>query len=351
MRIGWLVACQAVGIVLADWALVSRPLAYGAGALALAAACVCPRKRALCACVLAACAGAAGLATQLDVARRAQHWAGASGRFEATLEVLAATPWGWRAELGDVVSLEPPQRRVPGRVRLTGELPAPGVAAFAERSVGERLRASLRLRAIGGLRNPGRPDPRVAAQRAGVGLTARLEHPALHVALASGSMAPVHALRTRIAQRLIAAGEGGALLAALAVGERGQVAQATRDAFAALGASHLLAVSGLHLGLVAMLSFGAFRRVLVRLPHATQTRDVRVAALGAAIAFALGYALLSGWGVPVRRALVLLFALGVGLARGRPGERLAPIWCAAGWVLATEPHALFSAGGAAFLRG
>ena len=114
--------------------------------------------------------------------------------------MLVTTPWGWRAELGDVVSLEPPYRRVPGRVRLTGERPPAGVAAFTERGVGERLRASLRLRAIGGLRNPGRADPRVDAQRAGIGLTARLEHPALHVGLASGSLAPVHALRARLAQ-------------------------------------------------------------------------------------------------------------------------------------------------------
>lgn len=335
---------HAAGILFANYFPVSRPLAYALGSLAIAAACVWPRARMLCACGLIACAGAMNLGFQLGAATRAASWAGQHGTAEATLTALERTHWGWRAQLADVVWLGGASERVPSSIRLSGEREVEGVASFGRHRVGDRVRAALRLRAIGGLRNPGRPDPRTAPERAGVGLSARLEHPALHVRIAGGRLAWLHDLRARLAGQLVAAGSGGPLLAALAVGERGQVPQEMRDAFAALGASHLLAVSGLHLGLVAVLSFAALRRGLVALPGWDQARDPRGFALLGASAVALIYALLSGWGVPVRRALVLIFALGVCVARGRATARLAPIWCAALWLLASEPHALFSAG-------
>lgn len=296
------------------------------------------------ACLVAASAGAAALAGQLEAARSAQAWAGGERVVEARVEALERTPWGWWATLSAVVAVDRGSEPLPGRIRLAGDPTPAGLPRFEDALPGDRVRARLRLRAQAGLRNPGGRDADAAARRAGQGLGARLVHPALHVRLASGRLERLHALRARLARELSGAGAGGPLLAALAVGARGALRAETREAFAALGVSHLLAVSGLHLALVAALVFAGLRRALVRWSALARARDTRLAALAGACGAGLGYALLAGWGVPVRRALVLLLALGAAWLRGRPTARLAPLWLAALWILAAEPDALFVAG-------
>src|SRR5690606_11643817 len=56
------------------------------------------------------------------------------------------------------------------------------------------------------------------------------------------------------------------------------------------------------------------------------------------------YALLAGFGVPVRRALMLLFGVALALGARRPAPRGAPLVAAALLVLAFEPAALFDLG-------
>ena len=102
-----------------------------------------------------------------------------------------------------------------------------------------------------------------------------------------------------------------------------------RRAFARLGLSHLLAVSGLHLALGAALFYGLARRALACLPPLVVRMDVRLAALALAVAAAGAQALMSGWGVPVRRAFVLLLAMAFAVGRGRPARRVEPLALAA----------------------
>jgi competence protein ComEC len=154
----------------------------------------------------------------------------------------------------------------------------------------------------------------------------------------------LHRRRAALAKRLIGAGRGGGLLAALAVGDRRALGEDTRAAFRRLGLSHLLAVSGLHLAMVSGLTFAAARAIAVRSVAVAARWDARVVALAPAVLAAVLYALLSGWGVPVRRALVFLLAVALAVARGRPGLRGQPLAAAAMGVLAFEPQALFSPG-------
>ena len=76
----------------------------------------------------------------------------------------------------------------------------------------------------------------------------------------------VHAFRADATERLLGLGEGGALLAALALGDRGGLGALRRDQFRLLGLTHLLSVSGLHLVLAGALVFGVARRALRRVP-------------------------------------------------------------------------------------
>jgi competence protein ComEC len=344
-----LAASHAFGIWLADRTALTCVAALVCCAASLGAGITCrrPRWRAACAALAALFAGALALGAQLERAARHRPLRPVARCVEGTVARVARFPTWMRVDLARVAATDvgPP---VPERVRVHGSRSPPGVAALEAALPGERLRACLRLRAPSALRNPGGRDGTRAIARAGIGALAGLAHPALHVRVpAREGLRPliaVHRARRRAAARLSAAGEGGALLRALGLGDREGLDEEARAAFASLGVAHLLAVSGLHLALVAALAYALAGRLLRRSAALAARFDTRLLALFAAFAAAFVYAVASGFGVPARRALVLLAAVAIALARDRPTRRLAPLSAAALLVLALEPQALFEAG-------
>lgn len=112
-------------------------------------------------------------------------------------------------------------------------------------------------------------------------------------------------------------GEGRALLRALILGQRGEIPADLREAFGGLGVAHLLAISGLHLGLVWGLAYGLLRLLLTVWPAlALRAPAPQLAASGAMLP-ALGYAALAGWSTPTLRALIMAGAVTLALALGR----------------------------------
>jgi len=340
-----------LGIALADRGVSSPAAAWVVGAAALlcgGTATRRPRVRWAAALLTAAAAGALGLGERLEAASRARP----EGTVECTLEgtVRAVARWenGFRVDLGDVVAVGRRDPPVPERVRLYGEPTPAGLPALERQLPGARVRARVRLRAPHELRNPGARSRTRDLERAGIGAQGRLVHPALFVRMPEREgprpLAWLHARRAAWSERMAAAGAGAGLLRALALGDRQGLSQAQRDAFARLGIAHILAVSGLHLALVASLFFAAARWTLGRSAALAARRDTRFLALAAGVAAAATYALLSGWGVPVRRALVLLLGVALAVASGRPRAALPPLAAAAIAVLAFEPQALFLAG-------
>lgn len=304
--------------------------------------------------LLAVASGALALGSRLDDARRARPAATEERVVEGTVAAVSRGSVGSAStvDLEDIAVAggeAPPLRRL--RVYADGADAEADGETLADTRPGARIRAALRLRPAGGPRNPGGRDVRRALERAGIGCVGRPLHPALQVQRADGSagsgaaLGPaLEAARLDIARRLTAAGPGGALLAALAVGAPAGLPPGTRDAFARLGLAHLLAVSGLHVGLVAMLAFGVARAALARSARLAARGDVRPAALALAVVGAGLYALLAGWGVPVRRATVLAGALALAFVRSRPALRAEPLAAAALWVLVSAPEALFQPG-------
>jgi len=340
-----LLAAYVAGILLADRGALGPDAALTAGALGLAVAALTRgrgRGRFAAALLATACAGAFHLGVALEAADRAPP-----GPVEATVDarVVGAlrTPHWTRLDLAGARSPLADDPPVPRRIRVYVR-PGEG-GALVGAVPGEEVRARLRLRPAGGLRNPGAGDPEAPRRRRGIAAVASPVHPTLTARLdAGGPGAALQRLRARTAGRLQERGPGGALLAALALGDRGGLDPSHRDAFARLGAAHLLAVSGLHLALVAGAIYAAARRLAARIPALAARRDARELAVAAALVAAAGYALAAGWGVPVRRALLLLIALGVAILRGRPAARSHPLLAAALVILALEPSALFSPG-------
>jgi competence protein ComEC len=135
-----------------------------------------------------------------------------------------------------------------------------------------------------------------------------------------------------------------ALVAALTIGDRSGIKREVWDRLARTGTSHLFAISGLHIGIVAgliyLLLFRGWRRcggLALRLPaqHA--------GAIGALIA-AAGYAMLAGFALPTQRALIMLLVFfGAQLLR-RMQRPFRSLLLALAVVLALDPGAVLSAG-------
>jgi competence protein ComEC len=346
-----LAAAQAAGILLADRVGIGREIALSVALFALLLGLVAKgsaRLRAASAMIVFFFAGAVALETRLDAAR----FAPSGGVVEATIEGRVARvgrqlDWMW-VELGRVRNPDPAGAALPRGVRIQGPPTPPALPSLESHLVGERIRARVRLKPPRALQNPGSRDRTRSLTRRGIGAIGHLVHPALHVEIEASNAAPPREFLERVradgSRNLRAAGPGGGLLAALSLGDRSGLSPQVRDTLVRLGLSHLIAVSGLHLTLIAALAYAAGRLALTRLAVVGERSDPRRLSILVAVGFAAAYALLSGWGVPVRRALVFLIAVAVGFARRRPGFRGQPLALAAIIVLAFEPGALFEAG-------
>ena len=128
---------------------------------------------------------------------------------------------------------------------------------------------------------------------------------------------PAHAgllsrLRDHIAGRVRAVlpGPTGAIAAALLTGLSAAIPPADRTAFADAGLAHLLAIAGLHIGIVMGLALALSRTLLLTSERVALFWPVRQISAVCALLAGLGYLALTGVHVPTLRAFVMA-ALGV----------------------------------------
>ncbi len=149
-------------------------------------------------------------------------------------------------------------------------------------------------------------------------------------------------LRTEMSRRIIAVlpGSTGGVASALITGKRGAISEEVKQAFRQSGLQHLLAIAGLHLGLVGGFVFFAVRGGLALIPWVALRYPIKKIAAGATLAVLTCYLLLSGAAIPTERAFVmngLVFAA-ILIDRLRISMRICAL--AAALVLAIEPESL-----------
>ncbi len=138
---------------------------------------------------------------------------------------------------------------------------------------------------------------------------------------------PLHGLqrtRERIAQNLISTLNGHPetpLLLAMVVGDQGLISPSDRELFNATGIAHLVAISGLHITLFALLAGGFGTWIWKRMPSACLWVPAHVAGAAVGLVIALLYAGIAGWGLPAQRTVFMLLALFIGtLRQGQPNS-------------------------------
>lgn len=172
---------------------------------------------------------------------------------------------------------------------------------------GQCWKLQVKLRGPRGLVNPGGFDFERHAVAQGIAATGYVSGPAV----ACGEHASLHALRASIAadaDRYLEPGTVRAVLKALAIGDTRELSDADWDLFRATGTTHLIAISGLHVGLAAGMGALLFWLVYQLLPGlALRVPRPLAMALGALLA-AAGYSALAGFALPTQRTLVSLAA-------------------------------------------
>jgi len=121
---------------------------------------------------------------------------------------------------------------------------------------------------------------------------------------------------------------------ALLLGERQRLDSEETREFFETGSVHILSISGLHVAILAMALFAAYRSGLWR----------RKLALAAIALVVVSYALVIDADAPAVRATVMVLALCLALARGRPVATFNVLAAAALLVVAMNPADLFRAG-------
>lgn len=122
----------------------------------------------------------------------------------------------------------------------------------------------------------------------------------------------IEQIRRAIGANISAAltGADAALASALVIGERGQISDTDRDALRDAGLAHLLAISGLHIGIVGGFVFWGLRAALALVPALAVRYPIKKWAAMTALACALVYMLIAGATPPTQRAF-LMIAIGL----------------------------------------
>ncbi|MGH8456910.1 MAG: DNA internalization-related competence protein ComEC/Rec2, partial [Stenotrophobium sp.] len=209
---------------------------------------------------------------------------------------------------------------------------------------GECWRMKLRLRTPHGSSNPGGFDYEGWLFRQGIGATATVREAQL--CSDHGGYALLKARQSLLDQFHLWLPEHPmlGLFTALTLGDQSAISGADWDVFRVTGTTHLVAISGFNIAIIASFAFFLFRWLWSLWPRLCLLLPAQKAGMLAAALLAFIYALLAGWEPPVQRAALMLLFVAAAAWSGRihrPSRVLALAWLA---ILLLDPLAVLAPG-------
>ncbi|WP_209599554.1 ComEC/Rec2 family competence protein [Ruegeria sp. HKCCSA071] len=242
-----------------------------------------------------------------------------------------------QVRVGDV-----PQERRPQRIRLSVH------GATGPFAPGQRIMTTAHLSPPQGPVEPGGFDFRRHAWFQGLGAVGYTRVPVLRIAPAKAGIDGVRitAIRMAISHQVkqVLPGEIGGFAAAVTTGDRSGMGQETLLSLRASNLAHLLAISGLHMGLLTGFVFVACRIGLSLIPFVALRLPVRKVAAVFALVAATLYLLLSGGNIATERAYVMVSVMLGAVLIDRRAISLRAVSVAALIVLVLWPESLLSPG-------
>jgi len=139
-------------------------------------------------------------------------------------------------------------------------------------------------------------------------------------------------------------GQNGAFAAAILTGDRSGIDPEVLAELRVTNLAHLLAISGLHMGLLSGFVFGFLRYGLALVPYIALRFPIKKLAAGVAIGAGFAYLLLSGGNVATQRAFIMTLVVLLAVILDRPAFTLRAVALAAILVLLIRPDSLLGAG-------
>ena len=252
----------------------------------------------------------------------------------------------WRYTVALEDTWNPQIRRPPETVRLLSRSRHQPIA------IGEGIAGLARLQPPSGPALPGSYDFAFNAYFNGLGAFGYFYGAPEHRPASAEHSLPeelsmmVSRLRERIAMRVRAQlpGDAGAFAAALTVADRRAMSPESVEALRASGLAHVLAISGLHMALVAGTVFLALRFGFSLFPGIAQAYPVKKWAAVAALVVATAYLMISGGSVSTQRAWLMLAIMLTAVMLDRPALTLRNVALAAIVIILLTPSAVLGPG-------
>ncbi len=191
---------------------------------------------------------------------------------------------------------------------------------------GEKIRFPARLKAFKNFNNPGRYDYEDAMKIKGFTCAAHVSDGRYIVPMGPGHL-PLHRRMLEKVRRPVReffeenlSARENALYSAIILGDQQKINSDLRESFNRTGLGHVLAVSGLHIGLVAWVVFFLLKRGLSRSYTLTLKTDIRKLTALLTCIPVLGYTLIAGFQVSSQRAMIMVLTFLWSLILGREKE-------------------------------
>ena len=221
-------------------------------------------------------------------------------------------------------------------------------------NAGETWQLAVRLKPPHGFMNPGGFDYESWLYQQGIDATGYVRQSEMNRRLQRPPFYSIDRIRQALSQQIDvitaqrqASGKtiiapGMALVKALAIGDKSSLSTQQWRTLSNTGTSHLMAISGLHIGLAALFGYLLVRRslpvsIMKRLP-------AQHVALVAGMMLALSYAMIAGFSIPTQRAIIMLLTLSLMTLLRRNSRPVDSLGLAMIVVLLLDPAAVLSAG-------
>ncbi len=225
------------------------------------------------------------------------------------------------------------------RVTVVGEPP--------DINMGDRIRFKSRIRSITNFQNPGGFDYKRYMVFKGILASAYVKGDRLEIVEKSPPTGMVPAIDRVRRQFADLAGDAGStevqgVLKALIIGDRTAIHDTTRQAFNRAGVAHLLAISGLHIGIVATVAFAFCGWLTVWIQPLLRRAWTRKSAALLSLVPVIAYGMVAGWSPSTQRAVLMVSVFLMTFLLAKEQDSINTLAMAALVILIADPPALFS---------